>query len=133
MGWDASATRNGEQLAMASKPWPDHWDINDLPLKEVFASAATNVRDEAGCVSECLLDGQLSGSGTRTVFERIFALSFRDILDGVLVWTPSDVREHDKNVNWDVPVDADDLMDALQIREFVRICVENDLGIYFSW
>ncbi|MEM7313330.1 MAG: hypothetical protein AAF497_09285 [Planctomycetota bacterium] len=133
MGWDALALRNGEPLAMASKHWPDHWDIDDLPLKEVFASAAANVRDEAGCVSECLLDGQLSGIGTRAVFECIFAVSFRAIPDGELIWTPTDVCQHYENANWDVPVKVDQRMDALQIRAFVRICCENGLGIHFGW
>ena len=100
MGWDALAIRNGTPLAMASKHLPEHWDINDLRLKDVFGSAVAMIHDKTGCVSECLMDGQLSGSGTRTAFERIFAMSFRSISDGVLVWSPQLVHDQYASVDW---------------------------------
>lgn len=133
MGWDASALRNGEPLATASRYSPDYWSIDDLPLRAVFEAAARRVEDLVGGTPEYLSGAELSGTYDRIAFERSFGIRFSDISGGVLIWSAVELRERSANAQWKVPDDEIEVYSYWTVREFVDVCVQNDLGVYFSW
>lgn len=133
MGWDASATRDGQFLAIGSRYSAEHWSIEDLLLREVFQEVKSRVYNAAGCTCEYLDAAQLSGSHDRIAFERAFGLRFDDIGGGVLHWSAKELSERVSEAQWVDPTDNLERPSYHAVKEFVLACARNNLGIHFSW
>ena len=133
MGWDASAFRNGRPLAIASRYTPEYWSIEDLPLREAFQRAASRVRDAVGGAPEYLDAAMLSGWYDRIAFERAFAIQFDDYPGGTLEWSAEELQTRAAQASWLTPDDETEVSAYWTVRAFVTVCVENDLGVHFSW
>lgn len=133
MGWNASALRNGERLAIASRYSPDYWSVDDLPLRAVFEDAAHRVEDLVGGAPEYLSAAGLSGTYDRIAFELAFGIRFSDVSAGVLEWSAVELRERSANAQWNVPDDEIEVYSYWTVKEFVAVCVQTELGQRRYW
>lgn len=129
MGWDASATLNGEPIGITA----DSWCIEHLPYKNVFHEIANRVIAEHGSVGSWVSEGMLSRTHERREFERAFQIKFDELAAGLLVWSPEELIRNNARARWTPP--AGDGCDASfwSVKLFVDACIEHDLGVLFSY
>jgi hypothetical protein len=133
MGWDAWAVRDGEPLRIASQNAPDCWSIEDLPLRASFELAAKRVRDKTGGAPSYLEDARLSGFDERMAFEILFGIRFDDMSGGMLIWPAAELRERAARVGWVIPSETPQAQVYWTVREFVKACIEHELGVQFNY
>ena len=140
--WDASATYNGEVIY----EWESQTILNPV-LRAAFEQANEQLK-AVGFSSDNLRIGYLAHTERRLILQRALGRPcFDNNLGGEMHWTPEFIQQLDKQAQWDFPIsDIDDwyddwheegsefLRDALnEVRLFWETCVENNLGIVFSY
>lgn len=130
MGWDAYATKAGEDL---DRYW--HHDqadrepeLVDPALRAAFEVAATEARQLGGSTDWLLSIGGLDVS---TCGEKLSAAVGRSVYDED-GWTPEEVKEMASSADWKA-TDVQPAWAYWSARKFLETCAAHNLGIRFSW
>lgn len=144
MGWDAY---------MAKGSWEEYWEegnpnafvygdgiLNDPLIKSAVENAANELLTYSEMINCCLSLAELCGG--LWLFEQVVGepTYTADNKDGRLYWPPEKVQQVYKRIKHSIERDrirfADNEYDAgyyEQIRLFLKVSAENDLGILFTW
>lgn len=104
--------------------------------REAFAQAVANVRKHTDMVDGYLDAGALDCSACRDMLEKAAEKSVKNLNWGLAYepggMQPEVVKVMHMFLNWDFRVKKDDIWAYWSAREFVRVCVEQDLAIRFD-
>lgn len=124
MGWDAFATKNGEDIKHLLNPYK----VKDNELRKKFKEAVKLVRSKYEYADGLLDCGGLDCSDC--------AYALQDAT-GMICWgkplNPKQVKEYYKKADWENVDDSLEKELVASAKEFLKVCAENNMGIRFSW
>jgi hypothetical protein len=124
VGWDAYACTEG--VAIEDLP-------EAAPFIEAFKTAAELVMRETAACDGGLLKGALFNSWSRDMLTKATGALWYGGESDDNEYSPEQIREFARNADWDFGVASNDMGSYRSAQEFLRICAENNLGVYISF